>query len=159
MKLERLDEKKVEKLHEALRGISIRVPKEPTFQNVRATISQIRAHRNQVINILGKVLPRLGRLKAHTRRAQRALDHATAQTMEGGLGPERAHAARLLRTKARLHEEHDAVAALEEDVLLLTELVGHAKIVREELEAAFQETSRTLATLEMEWKVETSRTS
>ena len=52
--------------------------------------------------------------------------------------------------------EDDAHAALKVDLLALEAVVAHARHVQDELRFAFEEASRGLTTIELEWRIERS---
>lgn len=143
--------------HAALSRIEVVMPKDPDAPRLRAFFEVLRRRRNAVMTLLGRTLPVLGALKADRERVKRITEKATAACLDrfpdGYVGATRPATRIAARTKILVSDELDALASLEADIARVSEVVNHARMVLGELEGCFNETSRTLATLELEWRI------
>ncbi len=151
----------VARAHKALAGIVVDMPAgEADTVRLRRLYATIRTHRNKAQRLLGALLQILGGLKADRERVARIVEKATAAAVNDGTAPGRpgflgcrTSADRTARVKVLVSDDLDALASIEEDVALVAECVGHARGVIAELQAAFEEASRTMASIELDWKI------
>jgi len=149
-----LDEELIEKLHAKLKGIRVDLDPEPSAGSLRERFAKIRQHRNTVVRIAGSILPRVAMLRADLVRVERVIEAETAMLTETGHAVGNNAQERQASLKQKLREWHDARAEVRADLHMAEEVISHAKWVRDELRFAFEETSRSLASIELEWKIE-----
>jgi len=147
----------VDQIHDRLKGVAVTHRKDPDAGTLRDQFSTIRQHRNTVSRVIAVLLPKLGRLRSDMARIDQVIDAESAEAVNTGMV---SGAKNVDQRKAKLRdllsEWHYARAGIRADLHLVEEAVSHAKWVREELRYAFEETSRALASLELEWKIERS---
>lgn len=147
----------LDRIHQRLREVRVTLVADPSSRGLRALFAEIRQRRNQVARIMSGLIPLHGRLRADRERVGRVVEAATARTIdrrEGFLGC-RTEKERAARVKILLEAELDEQAGLEADVALVAETLAHARLVLDELRAAFEEASRGLASLDLEYRIET----
>lgn len=146
----------IEKVHRRLGAVSIVLRPDPTSVELRRLFAAIRSNRTVAAKILAGLLPTRGRLRAAKARLERQVEEAHAASRDArncflGCRTETDKTARLRVMHAELH---DALAEVEADLALVAEAVEHARLVLQEQQAAFEEASRQLASIDMEWRVE-----
>lgn len=148
----------IERVHARLRAVSIVLPAEPDAATLRDLFAKVRANRNRVARILGTLLPLRGRLRAALARVERRIEDQAARTIDGKSGfiGCRTEADKKARIKVLLSEDYDEKALLEEDLAIVSEATEHARLVLEEQRAAFEEASRSLSSIDLEFRVETA---
>ena len=155
---EPVDVETLDKIHAKLKKVSVCLDPDPSSTDLRALFAQIRRHRTMVSRIFGTFLPRVARYRADMIQVDSLIAGEGAQILYTGQGlatttNEKQRAARV---RVILDDHHDAQADLKEDLLALEAVVAHARHVQEELRFAFEEASRGLTTLELEYRIEAS---
>jgi len=151
-----VDPSRVEKIHVALRKLQVSLEDEPDLHSLRAQFTTIRSQRNSVTKLVGFLLPDIGALRSDLVRVDRVIDAETAMLVETGHAHGSNATERTASLKQKMREWHDARADIRADLHLLEEAVSHAKWVRDELRFAFEEASRSLASIELEYRIERS---
>jgi len=149
---------RIDAVHARLGEVRVTLDPDPAIDELRESFAEIRGHRNVVSRILAKLLPLVARLRADQIRLDRTCSREGAVIVDSGKGllgctNEKLRAARV---KLMLSDEYDALSEVRADLALVEEAVSHAKLAREELRFAFEEASRALASLELEWRIERS---
>lgn len=146
----------LDKVHARLRKVSVVLDPDPSSTELRTLFADIRGHRNTVSRIFGTLFPRLARYRADVVRVESLIAAESAQIVWTGKGLALAtnEKARTARIRVILSEHHEAREELREDVIGLEALVAHAKHVQDELRSAFEEASRGLASIELEYRIE-----
>ncbi len=155
---EPVDVEKLDALHAKLRNVSVVLKPEPTSQELRALFSEIRRNRTMVSRIFGIFLPRVARYRADALRVESALAAETAQIMftGQGLALTKNEKQRTSRIRTILSDLYEQQVQIKEDLLALEVVVSHTKHVHSELRDSFEEASRSLAALDMEYRLERS---
>ncbi len=147
-----------EKLHQHLQKIRVELDPDPSSTDLRSLFAEIRKHRNMVAKIIGQVIPRLVEERAALLRLERVIDAVASDKRDKGEGF--IGCTNEVQRKARLRvlqsEDYDKRVDVRVRLMYAEELVAHAKLVREELRFAFEEASRSLASLDMEYRIERS---
>lgn len=151
----RINPETIERVHQALRGVEVAIPRDPTVIRLRRLFSVIRDKRNRVTRILAGLFPSLGKLKAELAMIERRIEAMRAKIIH-------THRMSLAKNaqerdayiRANLQEEYEVRASLEEDLALLGEAVSHARLVLDELRSAYEEASRQLSSLDLEYRIE-----
>jgi hypothetical protein len=154
----------IDKLHLRLSGIQVELPdpderkQRVSTRSIRALFAAIRRKRNQVGKVVGWLLPRHADVRADLVRIEKVIKAQTAEILRTD-PPALRWANNVTEKQAAVREIlsdwHEAKAELEVEAIALAEALAHSRWVREELKFAFEEASRSLATIELEWKFET----
>jgi len=150
----------VERLHDRLGSILIKHgdPDDADTDTLRAQFHRIRDARNKVQRTMSKLLPKLGTLRSDLARVDAVIAAEGAALVQtsvvDGLRNDMQRKAKL---RDMLSEWYEAKAEITADLELLDQAVAHAKWVREELRYAFEEASRSLASIEMEQRINRDR--
>jgi len=149
---------RIDAVHARLGEVRVTLSPDPAIDELRESFAEIRGHRNVVSRILAKLLPLLARLRADQIRLDRTCSREGAAIVDSGEGLLGCtnDKLRTARVKLLLSDDYDALAEVRADLALVEEAVSHAKLAREELRFAFEEASRALASIELEWRVERS---
>lgn len=161
-----LDVEMVERVHKGLRAISIKLKRDPDIPDLRHLFADIRRQRNRVARTLGSLMPLAAKIRADLVRVERVIDAETAMRIErrqdlmddGEQGREKTTAPqRAARVKVALRSWYDARADLKADMVVVDEVLAHAKMVREELRYGYEEASRSLASIDLEKSISLHR--
>lgn len=151
-----VDPEVIERLHAGLGAILIRHgdPDDVDTDTLRAQFHRIRDARNKVQRIVSKLLPKLGTLRSDLARIDATIAAESAVLVQTSLVD---HLKNDMQRKAKLRDAlsdwHAAKADITADLDLIEQAVSHAKWVREELRYAFEEASRSLASIELEQRL------
>jgi hypothetical protein len=154
-----IPQEKLDGMHEALSRIAVKVVNSPSLSDVREILGEIRISRNKVARVLAATLPRMARIRAEALRLDRVIElhmSAVLGTGEGGIKVAKNDRARTALAKVLVSGLLDVRADMHADLVGLDELIAHAKLVRDELRSAFEEVSRALAAIELEYRIERS---
>lgn len=153
-----VDLEKLDAIHVALREIAVELKRDPSSTELRALFAKIRRHRNKVSRIFGTFLPRVVRYKADLLHVESLIAGDTAQILYTGQGLALAtnEKQRGARVRVLLEDQYGALEAVKHDLLALEAIVAHTRQVQDELRFAFEEASRGLTTLELEYRIEAS---
>lgn len=149
------------KLTEKLSAIKVNLKKIDSAmlfsKTVRATFSDIRRHRNTVTRVLGILIPRHASLRADLLRVERVIESETSKILGNNLLPlSKNMTESQARAKNLISDWYDRRCEIKCQLAVLEELINYAKIIREELKLAFDESSRALSSIELEFKVSRS---
>jgi len=146
----------VQRIHTRLGEISIILPRDPDAKQMREFFSMVRELRNSVSKVMAVIHPKIGSARADLVRVDRFIESFGSYMTDTGDGMAlvKNESQRKARILMSLEEWFDAKAEIKVDLALLEEVVWHAKMVKDELKAAFEEASRSLSAIEFEFKVE-----
>lgn len=148
----------IAKVYEKLLGVQVELHRDPGTQSLRRDFASIRSYRTKTTKILIRLKARLAGLRGDLVRVERLIEHNASYmlaTNEGLLGCTNV-TQKKARIKVELEEWYEAKAVLKDEVQLVEEAVSSAMIVREELRYAYEEASRSLASIELEYRIESS---
>lgn len=154
-----LDETALDRIWDLLRRSRIQVPIDPGLPELRRLLSDLRGKRNRLLTAHVTVARKLARLKAELVHLDRKIERETARMLsrnEGMLGARNA-AQKQARVRHELEVVYDERASIRADVEVLDLVLGSVRVARDELRGAFDEVSRSLACLELDWKIESGR--
>lgn len=131
-------------------------------RHMRGLFSAIRGHRNAVQRILSVLLPKAAEIRAELVLVERTIEADDARIRDSRRGLFEADGKKLAEATVKgkiriiLDDWFDLKAELRSDLEILDAVIGHARIVREELRLAFEEASRSLASIDLEYRIERS---
>lgn len=154
-----VDPDRVAGLHRRLAVLRVRHedPDEMDASSLRTQFVAIRRSRNVIQRIVSRLSPRLGQLRADASRIEAVIAAEAAELSlptNAALDGCRNESQRKALLRSYLQEWYEAREDVRADLLLIEEVMTHAKWVREEMKYAFEETSRSLAAIEMDYKYE-----
>lgn len=147
----------VAKIHEKLQSLTVVVPRDPTLPRLRELYGLISEHRSACARIYGWLAPKHGTLKAEVERLDariKALEARHHKDNTGGL--QRNQKARAAHIRVELESDLETLANLGAELALVGEALQHTRLVMDELQAAYEGASRTQASIELEWKIESN---
>lgn len=153
------------KFHKALQGVSVELPPvgdTPTPVELRELFREIRNKRNRVMRVLGVVIPVIADLKADLVRLDRLIEELTAVHRNPGSEDGTSFVGcknepeRTARIKVSLVHEYGDRALVKAQLVRVEGVREHARMIVAELADAFEGASRSLASIELEWKLEHS---
>lgn len=154
----KINAERIDQIHVRLGKIQVTLPRDPDAASLRDLFADIREHRNSVSIVLAALLPRLAGLKGEAEKVGRVIEAEAAKILDSGAGLYNATNEKLrqARIKLILSSLYETRTAIRVDLMLIEEAVNHARMTREELRSAFEEGSRSLFSLELEYRVERS---
>lgn len=159
-----VDPDQLSAINRRLGQIRVDLPSDPGRKGSRALRSlfaAIRVHRNAVQRILSTLIPKAAQLRAELILVERTLDADDARIRDSRRGlfegdkklPETTVKARI---RLILSDWHDLRAELKSDLEIIDAVIVHARNIKEELRMSFEEASRCLASIELEYRIERS---
>lgn len=148
----------VDKIYNLLTKVRVEIKRDPDSRDLRASFATVRSQRTKVTMMLVKLKARLAELRGDLIRVDRIIEHNAAymQATGEGLAGCKNLDQRKARIKVDLEEWYEARATLRDEVQIYEEAVSSTLIIREELRYAYEEASRSLASIQLEYQIETS---
>lgn len=153
---------KLLKLNDKLASVQIKLHKidSPKLfsKSLRDTLANIRDRRNMVTKILGKLMPLNAGLRADLIRVERVIECEAALIIGNNMLPLAKNITeKQARTKTLIAPWYEKKCEIKSQIEILDSIISFAKIIREELKLAFEESSRSLASIDLEYRVSRSQ--
>lgn len=154
-----VSEDSIDKIHAFFSNVQVELPRAKTTRHLRDLMRVIRVKRNSVGKVLGFLLRLNGSLKADLARVERIYDaernlRYDRQDCFAGTTNDKQREARV---RGLLSKELDATSSLEADLALVGEALSHGRLVLDEIRGAFDEASRLLSSIDLDWRVESGQ--
>lgn len=153
-----VDAAAIAKVYAMLQQVRVEIKRDPESRDLRVSFATVRSQRTKVTMVLVTLKARLAGLRGDLIRVERIIEHnssymlATGEGLTGCKNTEQ----RKARIKVDLEEWYEARAVLRDEVQFVEEAVSSTMIVREELRYAYEEASRSLASIQLEYQIESS---
>lgn len=150
-----VDEAVIDRFHNYLARVEIELPQGKTTTHIRNLMRVIREKRNGVGKVLSYLHRTKGSLSADLTRLERIFDAEKNLRYDRGdcFAGTTNDKQREARVRSVLSQQLDACASLKGDLALVGEALAHARLVLDELRGAFDEASRLLASIELDWRI------
>jgi hypothetical protein len=149
-----VDAEAVRRITDRLAGIQVALDPDADARALRATFAEVRKYRNVVTKSAFAVLPRLAEVKADLARIDQVIAAESAVILEEGRISHAKNAdERKAAVRCQVEDLHRARAEVKADLHVLEEAASLVRWLRDELTTAFEEASRLLAAVDLEWRI------
>lgn len=155
---QRVDESKWDEACAKLRKVLAPLPRDPDAADLREHFAVIRDARNKVSLTLARALPIQRRLRADLASCEAVIKAEGARLVYArtGFALCKNEMERKARLDSLLEGSHAVRLEIANDLLVLDQVVAFLRHLTQELRDAFEESSRSLASIELEYRIERS---